>query len=115
MALDFIDEIQLLSLKTSQELLIQKTDTILQLDAQILDGTENPNNLVGLIVEIKETHDIILEKINQLDTFITLHTRTSTESPSSPVMPPPVRLLALTQQQPSPHIIHHCWPHLWCS
>ena len=87
MALDVIDEIQLSSLKTSQELLIQKRDTIRQLDAQILDGTENPDNLEDLILEIEETQDRILEKINQLDTFIKLRTRASTDSPSPLVMP----------------------------
>ena len=86
MAIDVINELQLSSLKTSQELLIQKKDTIRQLDTQILEGTENPDNLEDLILEIEETQDRILEKINQLDTFIKLRTRASTESPSSPVI-----------------------------
>ena len=88
MAIDVINELQLSSLKTSQELLIQKKETIHQLDTQILEGTENPDNLEDLILEIEETQDRLLEKINQLDTFIKLRTRASTESPSSPVIPP---------------------------
>jgi len=89
MALDVIDEIQLSSLKTSQQLLIQKRDTIRQLNAQILDGTQNPDNLEDLILEIEATQDRILEKINQLDTFIKLRTRASTDILSTLVIPSP--------------------------
>ena len=135
MALDVIDEIQLSSLKTSQELLIQKRDTIRQLDAQILDGTENPDNLEDLILEIEETQDRILEKINQLDTFIKLRTRASTDSPSPLVMPTSSSLTTTTTIEStaeshvstsaasmtasshstteSPHMVHHRWPHPW--
>ena len=40
MAMDVIDELQLSSLKSSQEILKKKKETIHQLDAQILEGTD---------------------------------------------------------------------------
>jgi len=82
--MDVIDELQLSSLKTSKELLMQKKGTICQLDSQIIEDTDNPNNLEDLILEIEETQDRILEKINQLDTSIKLRTR-ATEVPSPPL------------------------------
>ena len=89
--MDVIDELQLSSLKTSQELLMRKKETIHQLDTQILEGTADPEGLEELILEIKETQDRILEKVNQIDTFISLRTRartrTSTVTPPSSTTP----------------------------
>ena len=45
MSMDVINELQLSSLQTSQELLMRKKETIHQLDTQILAGTADPEGL----------------------------------------------------------------------
>lgn len=89
MLLEAIDELQLSSLKTSQELLMKKKETIHQLDTQILDSAEDVSTLEDLILEIEETQDTILEKINQIETFISIRTRAPpiTTPPSSAIPP----------------------------
>ena len=51
MLLEATDELQLSSLKTSQELLKKRKETIHQLDTQILDNTEDANTLEDLILD----------------------------------------------------------------
>ena len=83
MAMDVIDELQLLSLKSSQEILKKKKETIHQLDTQILEGTD-PDSIEDIILEIEERQDVIFEKINQIDTFLRLRSKTP------PVAMPPL-------------------------
>ena len=89
MLLEATDELQLSSLKTSQELLKKRKETIHQLDIQILDNTEDANTLEDLILEIEETQDTILEKINQIETFIGIRARAPPiRTPPSSAIPP---------------------------
>ena len=83
MAMKVIDELQLSSLKTSLEILKKKKETIHQLDTQILDHIEDPDSLEDIILEIEETQDIIFEKINQIETYVSLRTRAPVIPPSS--------------------------------
>ena len=87
MAIEVIDELQLSSLKTSQEILMKKKETIHQLDAQILERTDDPDSLEDIILETEETQDMILEteetqdmileKINQIDTYLQMRAMAS--------------------------------------
>ena len=82
MAMDVIDELQLSSQKSSQEILKKKKEMIHQLDAQILEGTD-PDSIEDLILEIEEMQDVIFEKINQIDAFLRLRSK------APPVAMPP--------------------------
>ena len=110
MSMDVIDELQLSSLQTSQELLMRKKETIHQLDTQILAGTADPEGLEELILEIEETQDKILEKVNQIDTFISLRTRvrarTSIVIPPSSATPPVSTPLSSTDTESTAAELH---------
>jgi len=89
MASKTINELVLSSLKTSQELLMKKKDTIHQLDTQIIELKQEADALVEVILDIEDTQDRILEKVNLVDTFIKIHST-----------PPPQTLFT------SPHRYH---------
>ena len=112
MSMDVIDELQLSSLKTSQELLMKKKETIYQLDTQIFGGTTDPEDLEELILDIEETQHKIFEKVNQIDTFISLHTRartrTSTVTPPSSTTPPVSTPLSSTVTESTAAELHPC-------
>ena len=95
MASETIDALVLSSLKTSQELLMKKKETIHQLDTQIIELIQDADTLEEAILDIEYTQDRILEKVNLIDTFIKMH---STPHPQSsltasssvpPVVPQP--------------------------
>ena len=96
MASETIDALVLSSLKTSQELLMKKKETIHQLDTQIIELIQDADTLEEVILDIEDTQDRILEKVNLIDTFIklhsTLHPQSSLTASSSvsPVVPQPL-------------------------
>ena len=57
---------------------MKKKEIIHQLDAQILEWTEDPVSLEDIILETEETQDMILEKINQIDTYLEMRAEAST-------------------------------------
>lgn len=78
MASETIDELLLSSLKTSQELLVKKKETIHQLDIQIAELIQDADALEEAILDIEDTQDRILEKVNLIDTFTRTHSRPHT-------------------------------------
>ena len=78
MATEKIDQLVLSSLKTTQELLMKKKETIHQLDTQIIELIVDADVLEEAILETEDTQDRILEKVNLIDTFIRMHLRTHT-------------------------------------
>ena len=63
MASETVDELVLLSLKTSQELLVRKKETIHQFDTQIIELIQEADALEEVILDIEDTQDRILEKV----------------------------------------------------
>ena len=80
MASETVDEFLLSSLKTTQELLIKKRETIHQLDTQITELIQDADALEEAILETEDTQDRILEKVNLIDTFINIHSRPHPQS-----------------------------------
>lgn len=83
MASDTVNELVISSLKTAQEVLLKKKETIHQLDAHIVELIQDGDTLEAEIFESEETQDTILEKVNLIDTFIRLHSRTGHPSLST--------------------------------
>ena len=92
MASETIDELILSSLKTYQELLRKKKETIHQLDVQITESIQDVDALEEVILDIEDTQDRILKKVNLTDMFIRMHSRPHT--PDSVVASSSVRLVA---------------------
>ena len=93
MASETVDELLLSSLKTSQELLMKNKETIHQLDVQITELIQDADTLEEAILDIEDTQDKILEKVNHIDTFIRIHSKPHTRdstmaSPSVPLATP---------------------------
>ena len=63
---------------TAAEKLQRRKETISQLDAQIVELLTTPESLEETILEVEETKDSILEKINQISKFIELQSTAST-------------------------------------
>ena len=109
MAIKVIDELQLSSLKTSLEILKKKKETIHQSDTQTLNHIEDPDSLEDIILEIKETQNIIFEKINQIETYISLRTRAPVIPPTSTTPLISTSSLANTESttvEPHPHVMN---------
>ena len=70
MASETVDELVISSLKTSEELLMRKKETIHQLDTQIIELIQEADALDETILDIEDTQDRILEKVNLIDTFV---------------------------------------------
>ena len=73
-----ITALQLTSLTTAAEKVQRRKETISQLDAQIVELLTTPESLEETILEVEETKDSILEKINQISKFIELQSTAST-------------------------------------
>jgi len=96
MASDTVNELMISSLKTAQEFQVKKKETIHQLDAQIVGLIQDGDILEAEIFESEETQDTILEKVNLIDTFIRLHSRTGHPSLSTASsMTTPVAVLTI--------------------
>jgi len=108
MASDPVNELVLSSLRTTQEGLVKKKETIYQLDTQILELITDGDTLEDAILEKKDLQNAILEKINHIDTFIRMHTRTDPSTPvqtssvSTPVVSPPSTSVELSEAVSSP-------------
>jgi len=63
MASETVNELVLSQLKTSQELLVRKKETIHQLDTQIIELIQEADALEEVILDIEDTQDRILEKV----------------------------------------------------
>ena len=91
MASETIDELLLSSLKTTQELLVKNKETIHQLDVQITELIQDADALEEAILEKEDIQGRILEKVNLIDMFIRMHSRSHTlDSVIASSLVPPV-------------------------
>ena len=95
-------------MKTTKEVLSKKREIIHQLDTQIIESIEDGDAFEDAILDIEDMQDRILEKVNHIDTFIRMHTRSqptglSVTSPSIPtsLSEPSVRPTPPVSTQPS--------------
>ena len=76
---------------------MKKKETIHQLDTQIIESIQDADSLEETILDIEDTQDKILEKVNLIDTFIRMHSRSHTPgsvvtSTSTQLVVPTLRL-----------------------
>ena len=99
MASETINELVFSSLKTTQELLMKKKETIHPLDTQIIELIVDADVLKEAILETEDKQNRILEKVNLIDTFIRMHSRTHTlDSLTASVLTPTVVSPSSTSQ-----------------